>query len=429
MNNIPARVRCNFDEGSKSGTRYVVASWVGWLDNTSAKIAEVDNPESISGIQNHEIENLLKNGDMKGDTLGDWLQTYNSDRPNKKAVFIRFCKWLGKNPDEILELRRQDQNRTFEKLCIKYSHFLIEEKEFASNTAVNQLGTIRSFFQYHDLQLNFKRNEIPSMIVKPNVFSLTMEHIRRMLQFMNVWQKAITILMLETGLRISDVLALKKSDVENMLQMEFAEMEVSTKKEGVLAKIHLSNEAKEILKLYLSTVEPNQEKLFNKDFDTVNTSLKQLFNKAYPELKANVTPHDFRRLFISTATNCSINEWHIKFMVGKKIPNDMLPYLRNLDLKSDFEKIKAKLTIQVMPQVDENRINNLELALLESQKRVTALETTNETLRTRIAQLESTQIQNQNETREMIGNLNTRLTYYEKHGKKKPNITDSTFRK
>jgi integrase len=337
---------------------------------TFAEKAEVADPESISGINKPQIEEMLKNGDMKGDLVSDWLQTYNSDRPNKKASFLRFSEWLDKTPNEILNLRRQDTNRTFEKLCIKYFHCLTEEKNLSSNTAVNQLGTIRSFFQYHDLQLNFKRNEIPSMTLKPHAFSLTIEHVRRMWQFMHVWQKAVTIVMLETGLRISDILALKKSDIENMLQMEFPEMEVSTKKEGVLAKIHLSDEAKETLKLYLSTIDPNQTKLFNKDFDTVNKSLKQLFSKAFPDLKANITPHDFRRLFISTATNCSINEWHIKYLCGKKIPNDMLPYLRNLDLKSDFEKIKSKLSIQTRPETDD-RMKALEntMSQLEGENR------------------------------------------------------------
>ena len=88
---------------------------------TFAEKAEVADPESISGINKPQIEEMLKNGDMKGDLVSDWLQTYNSDRPNKKASFLRFSEWLDKTPNEILNLRRQDTNRTFEKLCIKCS--------------------------------------------------------------------------------------------------------------------------------------------------------------------------------------------------------------------------------------------------------------------------------------------------------------------
>jgi len=278
--------------------------------------------------------------------LDDWIQTYSSDRTSKRRIFLGFCEWLGKTPEEIIRLRKQDQTRTFEKLCIKYFHYLTEEKGLDHNTAVNKLGTIRSFFQYFDLPLNFKRNEIPSMILKPHTFSLTIEHVRRMWQFANVWQKAVMIVMLETGLRIGDILDLKRVDVENLLQMDFAEMEVQTGKENVLAHIFLSQEARETLKLYFSTLKPTQTKLFTKSFDSVSKALKQLFNKAFPDLKANLTPHDFRRLNISTASNCGLNEWHIKYLVGKTVPNDILTYLRNLDLKADFQKIKAKLSIQ-----------------------------------------------------------------------------------
>jgi integrase len=343
--------------------------------------------EVVSKIHNNQIDEILNNG-LNGNmqisiNIDDWIQTYSSDRTTKKRIFLAFCEWLGKTPEEILKLRRQDQTRTFEKLCIKYFHYLVEEKGLDPNTTVNKLGTVRSFFQFYDLPLNFKRNEIPSMKLKPYTFSLRIEHIRRMFQFANIWQKAIMITMLETGLRISDILNLKRSDVENMLQMENIEMEVSTLKEGVLAKIHLSNEAREIFKLYLSTLKPSQTRMFKKSFDSVSKALKQLFNKAFPDLKVNITPHDFRRLFISTASNIGVNEWHIKHFVGKTVPSDVLTYLRNLDLKGDFQKIKQKLTINPINEESKNELEHLTFA-------VENLEHENIALKTRVEVMQKT---------------------------------------
>lgn len=52
--------------------------------------------------------------------ISDWLQTYEPKSRNQKRHNLEmFLKWLGKTPKEVLELRRQDQNRGFEKLCIK----------------------------------------------------------------------------------------------------------------------------------------------------------------------------------------------------------------------------------------------------------------------------------------------------------------------
>jgi len=38
----------------------------------------------------------------KGNVVHDWLQTYNSDRINKKGIVIRFCEWLGKTSEETI---------------------------------------------------------------------------------------------------------------------------------------------------------------------------------------------------------------------------------------------------------------------------------------------------------------------------------------
>jgi prefoldin subunit 5 len=55
----------------------------------------------------------------------------------------------------------------------------------------------------------------------------------------------------------------------------------------------------------------------------------------------------------------------------------------------------------------------LENALLESQRKLSAVETTNEVLRKRIDELEN----GQNTTKEIIGNLTDRISYIEKKTK------------
>ena len=116
------------------------------------------------------------------------------------------------------------------------------------------------------------------------------------------------------------------------------------------------------------TLPAEQEKLFNKDSDTLNKMIQNLFKQAYPDLKdVKITWHDFRRLYVSTASNLGINQWHVKMLIGKQVPPDMLPYLRNLDLKSDFTKIKANLTIQPKTNATplKEMINVLSEVLLE----------------------------------------------------------------
>lgn len=159
---------------------------------------------------------------------------------------------------------------------------------------------------------------------------------------------ACTIIGLENGLRISNVMCLEKSDIENMLaqNVDHPSMEISTQKSGVLAEIHLSPESQQVIKAYLKTIPKNQEKLFRKDMDTVAKSLQKSFRLACSDIDFKPTFKCFRQMFLSTGSNLRINEWHLRYMCGKKVPDDILPYLRNLDLRSDFIRIKSRLTIR-----------------------------------------------------------------------------------
>lgn len=269
--------------------------------------------------------------------IEDWLQTYDSkSRNQKKHNLDMFLEWLGKSTSEVLELRKQDRNRGFEKLCIKWVNFLIEGKGYEVNTSVNKLATVRSWFQYHDMPLRFKRNEIPKVRLKPRKFGLTIQHLRDMWNYLSIWMRAVVIIALENGLRISDVLGLRKADIENILSQDLPSMEISTLKTGVLAKVHLSREAVEIIKAYLKTIPANQERLFRRDQDTVNKNLQKSFKLAYPHIDFRPTFKVFRQIFLSVGSNLGINEWHLSYMCGKQVRDDILRYLRNLDLKSDF---------------------------------------------------------------------------------------------
>lgn len=333
--------------------------------------------ESESEIHKREIDNIF-NQSVTMHPVEDWLQTYSSAKQDKHHNLLMFCEWFGKSPKQLLTLRRKDENRGMEKLCIKYLHFLVEAKKLQVNTAINKVGTIRSFFNFHDVPLRFKRNELPKPRPKPYKFSLTIDHLRFMWNYMNVWLRAMSILAVENGLRISDVQNLTRSDIENLLsQQPPANMEIQTLKTGVLARIHLSKEAMETIKVYLQTVPDSQTRLFVKDEDTINKALQKVFKQAYPNLDYKPTFHDYRRLFLSTGSNCGINQWHLKMMCGKTIDPSILTYLRNLDLKADFTKIKSQLTIHLdkfTPETKEEisylhkRIEQLEFITAKQQE-------------------------------------------------------------
>jgi predicted RNase H-like nuclease (RuvC/YqgF family) len=99
-------------------------------------------------------------------------------------------------------------------------------------------------------------------------------------------------------------------------------------------------------------------------------------------------------------------------MVGKSISKAMLPYLTGIDVKTAFLKLQKITGISTIIEESEGNIKKIEAlenALIELEKE-------NKNLKTRIEVLQS-----KLETHEtIITDLNERLTYFEKHGKKKP---------
>ena len=96
------------------------------------------NPKNRALTHNIEIGGDF-NQTNNMNPVDDWLQIYDSESRNQKRHNLMiFLEWLGKSPEEVLKLRKQDQNRSFEKLCIKWVNYLIEEKGFEVSTTTNQ---------------------------------------------------------------------------------------------------------------------------------------------------------------------------------------------------------------------------------------------------------------------------------------------------
>ena len=351
------------------------------------------NPKNGVLIHNIEITSDCNHSNNMN-PIEDWLLTYDSKSRNQKKHNLEvFLEWLGKSASEVLELRKKDQNRAFEKLCIKYVNYLHEKKGFEVSTSVSKLGTVRAWFKYHDLELKFKKNELPQVPLKPRKFGLTIDHVRSMWDYLSVWMRACSITGLENGLRISDVMALEKSDVENMLvqNIDYPSMEISTLKTGALAKIHLSTEAQDIIKVYLKTIPKNQERLFKKDVDTVSKMLQKAFKLAYPDIDFQPTFKCFRQIFLSTGSNLGINEWHLRYMCGKRVSPDILVYLRNLDLKSDFIRIKSRLTIQPSIKIGNHEaLESMQRSIANQQAEILDMKTRLESLTQQYSLLKET---------------------------------------
>jgi len=157
--------------------------------------------------------------------------------------------------------------------------------------------------------------------------------------------------------------------------------------------------------------------------DNLSVILQTLAKKAGMEVEngavhnRRIRMHCLRKYLIDRlSAYASESQW--KQIVGKSI--DEGAYVSQDQLRGIFQRAMPSLLINGNG-IKAKKLIELENALLESQRKISALETTNDVLRKRLDELEN----GQNTTKEMIGNLTDGLSYIEKKTKiKKPTVDE-----
>jgi integrase len=295
----------------------------------------------------------------------------------------RFAKWFGKNPDEILQMRKDDltqkpdenlidyKNRSmrFEREIEKF-HAHLKKQGISTNAARTFCQGLRQFFRYYNMGITLRRgSEVSKGVLTDKSYPLTIDDLRKMFAVGDLKQRTVISLAKDLGLRVGDFLAIKKDDLPDLNQEPPIAFDVMTEKEEVLAKGHLSAETVELLKIYLPTIaEKTNPYLFPSngshriDEDTVNRYLKELAAKSgivVPKTK-KLTFHTFRKLFLSTGKNLGIDPDVVKAMCGKSVPADILTYMTTIQWRENFAKISDVLKIQQTTNKNHIKLEELE---------------------------------------------------------------------
>ena len=116
---------------------------------------------------------------------------------------IRFCWWYGKNPDQIIaqrieDMKSSDLNRRlrFETLVMEF--YLGYEKQNKLVAARESAVALKSFFKFNSAQINIKS---PKKVHEVQRERLTIEEVKKMLEFCDVREKALILVLLQSGMR------------------------------------------------------------------------------------------------------------------------------------------------------------------------------------------------------------------------------------
>ena len=280
----------------------------------------------------------------------------------------KFVEWFGKSAEEALTMRQEDltqkageniiefKNRAarFEKEIEKFHSHLIE-KGYSINSARNMTLGIRQLFRYYQMPVTMRSGSKVSQTVQTTKnFPLVIEHVRKMFEVANLKERTILSLAVDTGLRISDFLTIKKTDLPPLDNEAPIAFTLLTQKEKITANCFLSQESVELLKTYLSTQQKkNNGYLFSSNGkshisdEAISKMLKRLAEKAQIDLNGkSLSFHCFRKMFLSTSIDSGIGLTAGKKLCGKAIARSDDTYLTTVKLREKFAQLKKFLTIK-----------------------------------------------------------------------------------
>jgi site-specific recombinase XerD len=310
-----------------------------------------------------------------------------------------FVEWYGKPAEEILAIRQEDltqkagenlieyKNRAarFEKEIEKFHSYLIE-KGYSINSARNMTLGVRQLFRYYQMPVTMRSGSRVSQTVQTTKnFPLTIEHVRKMFEVANLKERTVLSLAVDTGLRISDFLSIKKTDLSPVDAEPPIGFTLLTQKEKITANCFLSQESVGLLKTYLPTLRnKNNVYLFSSNGqshisdEAISKMLNRLAEKAQINLNGkSLSFHCFRKMFLSTSIDSGIGLTAGKKLCGKAIAKSDDTYLTTVKLREKFTQLKKFLTINQSMKLEDQRVEKLGSLVaklaeeLEQQKSIT----------------------------------------------------------
>jgi integrase len=345
-------------------------------------------------------------------SVQEFLNSISNPRTRKGYRFglNKFVDWFGKSAEEILVMRQEDltqrqgenlveyRNRAarFEKEIEKFHSHLLEYG-YTINSARNITLGIRQLFRYYQMPVTMRSGSKVSQTVQTTKnFPLAIEHVRKMFQVANFKERTILSLAVDTGLRISDFLAIKKTDLPPLDAEPPIAFTLLTQKEKIPAHCFISRETVNQLKTYLPTLrKKNNLYLFasngksNISDEAVSKMLKRLAEKAQIDLNGkSLTFHCFRKMFLSASIDSGIGLTAGKKLCGKAIARSDDTYLTTVKLREKFIQLKKFLAIKQSPEIENQQIEKLsamvaKLAEELDQQKVISQAVTSENLKIR----------------------------------------------
>lgn len=338
---------------------------------------------------------------MKAQEFLDYVKNAKSKNTLKeyRNGLKKFSEWYGEDLDAVLTERKQDlesedpvRRRRFERKLEEFHRALVNDGYAVNSCRTMTLGLIQ-LFNYFDMDMKTRviSAEAKKTVETEKSYPLTIEEVRRMYAVADsLRDKVLLLLGKDVGLRLADVLSIKRDEIPDLDQEAPIPFQRMTAKEKVLARGFLSDETAAILKAYLPTLKgtdnpylfPNKNGKGPVTDDTVNNVLNALTEKAkikVPKSQA-LTFHCFRKMLLTYCIEAGVGLTAGKLMCGKAVARSDSTYIHNARLKKLFLQLQKmiRVTDAATYMAGQDRIEELERAIEALKRDALAYKTSQE---------------------------------------------------
>jgi hypothetical protein len=379
-----------------------------------------------------------------------WFQGQKQGTKNRNGRKLKeFCEWIGKTPQQILNEYETAQDkkawqRERKKEVEGYYNYLKQAGYKINYCRTQPLGILKFHTRNTEMIKDgtecFDDPQLPE-----NEFVFDQPTLRKAFYYSDMENQTLLSLSVALSYSSIDFLELECEKLRQLVKeakdkgLDFIQFIGKTRaKSSIQPRSHLTPEAIHCLSDYLPTL----EKKFNGKLpkylwsnekgnghitnEGLNKKLKRILVKANIDTYGQqVKFHEIRKFMYSLlqAKNRDI----AKVITAKKVSASDLTYIPNLNaeclrvFKETYKEfaLNGDLTGKTK-QKQEKRIEQLETALIDSQRKQTNLETTNETLRERMVKLEQRLADNNLSIDKKLASLENRLAVVEETERKKP---------
>lgn len=331
--------------------------------------------------------------------IDQWLKEQRTESTKRTYLIgiMNFRLWYKKSLIEFLKL----EPREMRSAALNFQDDMVNEKR-PSNTIVAFLTALGSFVTWNGKTLMLKNKRVRTQIdLSSHVFSNG--DLSRMFDVANVEQKAILSTFVSLGWESSSILSLDIELIRGLIErakeekQNFVYFMSQRNKTGALRLGVLNPLCLEWLDKWLHDERSqNLKTLFTYTTgEGINGLLRHLARDAHITKLGRVHSHLIRKWVMSGLSRAKLNEFQIKFLLGKTIPIEDMTYLQTLQQEIEqyypeaYEKYLNIRPEKILQVIDVDMKRELDRLKEENEQLKNEHAEENTSLKTRLEKLES----------------------------------------